>query len=137
MALIDNTTKREYVPHEPSEANGGPHWVEIRQLSGAEMDEAQDAKTAKVLDRLSTVIAGLQNLPDLGQTREKDSMEVRRQVYDPDILINHALQAWSYNEPLGEAPSKQLDAITRDWLWELIVEANTRPPVPSPGGELN
>jgi hypothetical protein len=132
MALIDKTTRRAHIPHEASEENGGPHWVDIRQLSGAEMDDASEARTDKVLARMSSVIAGLQNVPDLDKRTDKESMEVRRQTYDPDILINYALQAWSYSEPLGETPSRLLDAITRDWLWELIVEANTRPPASWP-----
>ena len=106
MALVDKTIKREYVPHEATEANGGPHWVDIRQLSGAEMDEAQDARTAKVLDRMGSMMAALDKLPD--PDRDKDSTEVRRQVYDPDILINHALQAWSYDDLLSDTLSHDL-----------------------------
>ena len=39
MAVVTNTGNKVYIPHEASEADGGPHWVEIRKLSGCEMEE--------------------------------------------------------------------------------------------------
>ena len=135
MGLIQGTAHKIQVPHEQSEANGGPHWVEIRKLSGSEMDEASQSQTTKVLERMGDMIATLQGTVREPTDKEKNSLVVRRMVYDPEVLIRHALVSWSYREEVGEDPGTQLDSITRDWLWETIVDENTYPPVPSPSGE--
>jgi len=137
MGLITGTAHKVDVPHERSEADGGPHWVEIRKLSGSDMDEANHSATAKVLDRMGEVLNSLPSSakPPTPTLEEQNSMAIRRAVYDPVILIKHALMSWSYHEEIGPDPGSQLDSITRDWLWELIVEENTHPPEPLPTGE--
>lgn len=137
MGLITGTAHKVKVPHEQSEADGGPHWMEIRKLSGSEMDEANHSATTKVLDRMVDIMGSLPQsaTPPTPTPEEKNSMAIRRAVYDPEVLIKHALIAWSYSEEVGPDPGSQLDSITRDWLWETIVEENTHPPEPLPIGE--
>tara|TARA_Y100000310_G_scaffold333905_2_gene412444 strand:+ start:15424 stop:15837 length:414 start_codon:yes stop_codon:yes gene_type:complete len=134
MGLISGTAHKVQVPHERSEADGGPHWIEIRKLSGAEMDEASHSQTTKVLERMGDMMGTLQGSAPTSTNEEKNSLAVRRMVYDPEILIHYALLSWSYREEVQENPGAQLDSITRDWLWEIIVDENTYPPVPSPYG---
>ena len=134
MGLIEGTYHKVHIPHEQTEEDGGPHWVEIRKLSGAEMDEASQSQTKQVLDRMGDVIGTLQGSAPTPTDEERNSLLVRRQVYDPEILIHHALRAWSYSQDVDGNPCGQLDAITRDWLWETIVDENTYPPVPLPSG---
>ena len=136
MALITGTTHKVYIPHEASEADGGPHWVEIRKLSGSEMDEAQASRMATIVERMGGLMAQMSGVrtPSEDTDKDKDSIETRRQLYDPEVLIDHALMAWSYQPAIDEHPGAQLDAVTRDWLWSVIVEENTRPPVLLPGG---
>jgi len=135
MGLIQGTAHKVQVPHEQTEENGGPHWVEIRKLSGSEMDEASQAQTQGILDRMGDMIGSLSSTtPPTMTDEEKNSLLVRRATYDPEVLIRHALVSWSYHEDKGPDPGSQLDAVTRDWLWETIVDENTHPPVPLPSG---
>ena len=134
MGLISGTAHKVHVPHEQSEADGGPHWVEIRKLSGSEMDEASQSQTKQVLERMGDMMSTLQGAAPTSTDEEKNSLAVRRMVYDPVILIRHALVSWSYNTEVPEDPGSELDNLTRDWLWETIVDENTSPPVPSPSG---
>ena len=134
MAVVTNTGHKVYIPHEQSEADGGPHWVEIRNLSGSEMDEAQQVKSIRILEQMGHLWGELRHHAPKSDKATKDSLEVRRHSYDHDVLIKHAPLACSYGE-LPEQPGHVLDAITRDWLWDTIVDENTRSPLPSPSGE--
>lgn len=128
MALVGNTSKREFIPHEAGE------WVEVRLLTGAEMDEAQDSQTKQVIAKLGDMIpSAIQNAQSNRQP--DDSIQARKLAYDSAILLHYAITAWSYDDPVRDNPGAQIDALTRDWLWEIIVEMNTRPPVSLPGGE--
>jgi hypothetical protein len=98
------------------------------------MDQAQESRTQKMMLRLEAMGDLVKNLPAQEAPKAPDSLTVRREAYDPDILIDHAVTGWSYQEPLNGAASQQLDARTRDWLWSVIVEANTRPPGSLPDG---
>lgn len=138
MAVVTNTAHKVYSPHESSEADGGPHWVEIRNLSGSEMDEAQQAKSLRVMEQMGHILKDLQGIKKTPEqleeeARTKNDIEVRRQVYDPDVLMRHALLSWSYGD-LPDNPGEVLDAVTRDWLWDTLVEENTRPPLLSLSG---
>ena len=134
MALITGTAHTVYIPHEASNDDGGPHWVEIRKLSGAEMDEAQASRMATLMERMGSLMTQMSGIRTPSEDADKDTIESRRQLFDPDVLIGYALVAWSYTTSIDGSPGAQLDAVTRDWLWDVIVEENTRPPVSSPGG---
>ena len=134
MALITGTAHKVYIPHEDSKADGGPHWVEIRKLSGSEMDEAQASRMATLMERMGSLMTQMNGMRTPSDDTDSDSIETRRQLYDPEVLIKHALVAWSYGADIDENPGGQLDAVTRDWLWGVIVEENTRPPASLPGG---
>ena len=127
MALIDKSPKRSDIPHEPGE------WVDLRLLSGAQMDKAQDSATTKMMAKMSDVLPLMKSLPQ-SDSKPDDSINTRRISYDPTILLESALAAWSYAEDVSSDTIEQLDAITRDWLWDTIVEQNTRPPAPLLGG---
>ena len=134
MAIITDASDKYDIPHEPGE------WVMLKRLSGAQMDEADHTNTTKVLERLGPILKTLgpeaQNMRD-GQKKDEDpdDIKTRRSGYDPGILIKYALVGWSYEEEPDDNPANMLDAITRDWLWDTIVEANTRPPASAPDGE--
>ena len=134
MALITGTAHKVYIPHEATEADGGPHWVEIRKLSGSEMDEAQASRMDTLMERMGNLMAQMNGMRTPSDNTDSDSVETRRQLYDPEVLIKHALVAWSYKVAIDGNPGAQLDAVTRDWLWNVIVEENTRPPASLPSG---
>ena len=98
------------------------------------MDEALEKNTEKVLARMENFSEGMANLTSSTTDEEKEDIAYRKQMYDPTILINYALKEWSYPVDMNN-PSEQLDGLTRDWLWQTIVEANTRPPALSLDGE--
>ncbi len=131
MAIITNETIRHDIPHEPGE------WVELKRLSGSQMDKAEEIVGTKAIQRLGPVMQELQGI-DLPEPKQKTPEQERatwRERYDPEFLINEALACWSYSDAIPDNPGAVLDGVTRDWLWDTIVLVNTRPPESSPGGE--
>ena len=131
MAIITDETDQYGIPHEPGE------WVELKKLSGRQMDKAEEIVGTKAIKSLGPVMQELQGI-DLPEPKAKTPEQERaawRERYDPEFLIKTALVKWSYTEELPDNPEEILDGITRDWLWEFIVEQNSRPPALSPGGE--
>ncbi len=134
MAIVTDESTRFPIPHEPDE------WMMLKRLSAVQMDIADQAGTAKVMERIAPIMAALgpdapkQALADVAEA-DPDDIKTRRAAYDPETLINMALTGWSYDEEVEYATVSQLDTATRDWLWDTIVQENTRPPAPAPGGE--
>ena len=135
MAIITDETTRYMIPHEAI----AREWVELKKLSGAQMDDADQVNTAKAMERIGPIMAALgpDALKAQAQAKDEDpdDIKTRRAGYDPATLINYALLGWSYDEEITPENVSRLDAITRDWLWDTIVEENTRPPQSAPGGE--
>jgi len=121
--LIDRTRKERLdVPHESGE------WVEIRQLTGAELDEASDKVTNKMMAQFGPNLESLMKVSR--QAREQEvaaSADDRKQLYDADTVLNSAEVGWSYGAPVSPDNIALLDAVTRDWLWAEVVKRNTRP----------
>ena len=118
--LVDKSkTERLDIPHEPGE------WIDIRAVTGAELDESGDQVTTKVVhqfaDQLSSILSARRD-PD--QKKSSD----RKAGYDPAILLNYAITAWSYPVPVTKDSIALLDGKTRDWIWEEVVNRNTIPP---------
>ena len=123
--LIDrNQLERLSVPHELGE------WVDIRALTGAEMDRASDVMTEKALKQFGDSLEAIMNV---SSKKTEATTQNRKQGYDPTTLLNCAVAAWSYHLPVSRDSIELLDAITREWLWEQIVERNTRPPANANG----
>ena len=116
MALVGREIERVEIPHEDGQ------WVELRALSGAELDEAERRNTRRVLEMVQGVDLG--SIPTTGQ--DPDERERRRAAYEPETLIRHALVGWSYAEPCDDEHKALLDAPTRAWLVEAILERNVR-----------
>lgn len=128
MALIDKTGVRHDVPHEPGE------WIEVRQLTAFELDEAEDTRQSKVVEQFADKMEQLKSITG-GSPDDKETIEQRRTSYDPLVLLKYGIQTWSYKPPVSRTNIELLDSVTRNWLWNLIVEENTRPPAPKPGGD--
>ena len=130
MGLINSEPTKVDIPFEPGE------WIKLRPLSGREMDQARAARLSYHADQFEKFSAMLSSLPQNGASAAPDdNPESRREAYDPDTLICFAVREWSYTAPITDDPASLLDARTRDWLWTVIVEQNTRPLESSPDGE--
>ena len=124
MALVDvSKTGKLDIPHEPGE------WIEVRPLLASEMDAARDAR----LKRLMGVWAGGE-IPKTPRGDERDereeTAETRASAYNPETLLGYAVVGWSYDHvftPGVQEHIELLDAATRDWLHQELVERNTRP----------
>jgi len=116
MALVGRETERVEVPHEPGQ------WVELRALSGAELDQAERRNTRRVLE----MVQGMDLVGITAPAQEADERERRQASYDPETLIKHAVVAWSYEQPCDDEHKTLLDAPTRTWLAEAILDRNVR-----------
>ena len=113
MLIRPDTAKvRREIPHEPGE------WVEIRPLTGVELDQARQVTTDKAMAMVAHFPPGyLDSLPKPEGTAETEP--------DAATLIKYGLVDWSYQEsfsggsrsvPVEETTVALLDGKTRDWL---------------------
>ena len=114
MLVTDKRTEWE-IPHEP-----GQHMT-FRPLSGSELDEAERAATKRILD----MAQGL-DLSKLSTTQDVSDRDTRRTKYDADILIKYGVVDWSYQAECDETTKRDLDARTRDWARDIILDMNVR-----------
>jgi hypothetical protein len=103
------------IPHEPGQR------MTFRPLSGSELDEAERAATKRILD----MAQGL-DLSKLATSQDVSDRDTRRTKYDAEILIKYGVVAWSYQAECDEANKGQLDARTRDWARDRILDMNVR-----------
>lgn len=112
--LAGRKEKRD-VPHEEGA------WIEFRTLSGRELDEAQQAASARGIELLSKIEPGA--LQALQSNRQEATAPP---ALDKDILIRYGVVAWSILEPCTDENKAMLDAQTREWCASVITEMNTR-----------
>jgi len=124
--IVGNTIESIEIPHEPG------NFIEIRQLSGLELDDARNVQSISSLKRLgalgSEVIDMIRSGPsDEVKTTEPDPKE----LYDKAFVIKHAVQGWhgpNYdNLPCTTENKLLLDETTVNWIFGIIVEKNTIP----------
>jgi len=122
MGLV-NTSAIEtlQVPHEPGE------WVGIRSLLATEMDEAKEVRMKRVMDLWGDSLPSMSAVSNQQSGETEETLAQRVGQYDALTLLKYAVVSWSYEAPVGLEQVERLDAITRDWLVEEIVQRNTRP----------
>lgn len=125
--MLVGKTERRDIPHEVGQ------WFEFRQLSGVELDEAEQVQTKASLAMISGLDeAALASLrAQAGTAREGPAPD----KYDKATLLKYAVAGWSYGEPCTLANVAKLDALTRDWAVGVVLEMNTRPLAITSGGE--
>lgn len=113
MGLVIGTQHRVTVPHEPGE------WVDIRKLSGIEMDQAAQEHVTQTMKRFE----GL----DLSKIPQPSATEVasRPTEYHAEFVLHAAVTGWSYSDDVDVT---QLDASTWSWLLGVVLAENIRPP---------
>ena len=121
MGLIDTSqTETLEHPYEPGE------WVTIRPMLAPEMDEAQEKRAKHMMAVYGDLIEGMTRNQAAGPASPQTPAN-RVAAYDADVLLTHAITAWSYAAPVEPESIERLDAGTRAWLAEEIVLRNTRP----------
>ena len=121
MALVGKTERRD-IPGEPGE------WMEFRQLTGGELDEAEAVQTHRSLSMVKgldpAAMSAIRTDPGVPVVAVPDPAA----AYDKDTLVQYGVVAWSYSEPCDAEHKRLLEAATRDWAASAIVEMNVRPP---------
>ena len=113
--MLVGKTERRDIPHESG------NWMEFRQLSGLELDEAEAAAMLKALALVKGLDAGA-----MATLQAQAGAQEQEQSHDKDTLVCHGIAAWSYPEPCDEENKRKLDAVTRDWAAAVILEMNVR-----------
>lgn len=128
--MLVGKTERRDIPHEDGE------WIEFRQLSGVELDEAEEAQTKRSL----SLIAGLDEAA-LGALRSQQAGAAPSgespDRFDKTYLLRRAVTGWSYPDDCTLANVDKLDAATRDWAVGVVLEMNTRPLASTPASGAN
>jgi len=115
VRVTDKQIERD-IPHEPGQR------MTFRPLSGDELDEAERAATRHVVES----VAGI-DLSGIKRPDEEPSQEDRRHTqYDASIIVKYGVVAWSYEFECNNANKRLLDAHTRNWARDVILEMNTR-----------
>lgn len=116
--LVGTDTERIEIPHESGQ------WMEFKLLSGHELDEAEQAQTKRFLRMVAGMDAG--TLDAMRGMSGAQAGDVRPDTYDKDKLVEYGVVGWSYDQPCGTAQKAKLDARTRNWAVDIILERNTR-----------
>lgn len=115
MSLVGKEKIRKDIPGEPGE------WMEFRELSGSELDEADRVATRHIIDMMQGV-----DLSALKTPTEVDETRRRQAAYDADVLIKYGVVTWSYEEPCTEENKRLLASATRNWARDVILDMNLR-----------
>ena len=115
MGIVGLQRIRRDIPGEPGQ------WMEFRELSGSELDEADRVATRRVIDMMQGV-----DLSSLKTPTEVDETKRRQAAYDPDVLIQYGVVGWSYEEPCTPENKRLLTSATRNWARDVILDMNLR-----------
>lgn len=133
--IVGRITDKVEIPHEP-----GNYFI-FRQLSGVEVDDAREARSRKILQKINSV-----DRETMAAFREnKDEAVVLpteippKDLYDWEYMIEKAVVGWEgpdYNDIAVDGENKTLlDAKTREWAVDYICEKNFIPLVKSTTSE--
>ena len=103
--------------------------IGIRRLTGPEMDEAEDARQAKILSRYAGVDMGSVQQTLTPAEKDEAASKARYLKYDRDVLCRHAIIAWGYDVPVTPENIANLDAGTRDLVARAVVDQEVPPEV--------
>lgn len=115
--MLAGRTEERDVPHAPG------HKFTFQTLSARQLDEAEQNQVRGAMRMMAGIdtSAMRQSLEGLQtQRNEADS-------YDKDTLVRYGVVAWTLEEPCDEENKGKLDARTRNWAAQVVVEMNVRP----------
>ena len=122
MGLVTHIPpKRVYVPEEDGQ------WVEIRKLSGSQLNKARRAAATAAIQQAREFGGDLFAVISRADPREiRDVVQQPEHGLDPDTLLHAAVVAWSYADPIDAEHLDALDSETREWLVREIAKFSTR-----------
>ncbi len=134
--LIRNQSRKLDVPDAIAGKPG--QWVEVRLLSGSQMDRARDACSERAIAKAKML--GAEFLRSIQERRAGDApaalIAEKASDYDADELVNAAFVDSSEGALLeGEKASDVLDEATRNWLAAEVEAMNVRPLPKPPASE--
>lgn len=122
------------IPHEPGS------WIRIRELSGFELEEAEDAQQKAVIERLGAIDPiSMKNFREGRMGSEEpesppasppvqapnDDLPDRNSYHLP-TLFRLSIVGWSYETPCTDENKVRLDRKTNEWLADEIIKFNIR-----------
>ena len=129
--IVGNNPIPLNVPHEPDNI------IIIRNLSGFELDEAQEIASDKALKKYTSMREFMDTVSDddaaqrRAQEMVSDGAQPVRDIkldYDKEYCITNSIIGWSgpnYDGvELNHINKCQLDKSTNDWLFDLIIKRN-------------
>lgn len=111
--LTSRSRMKLSIPNEPGQ------WVVIRRLSGCQLEEAEEARTAKVRQQLVALgkdaIDALSAFatPD-GRAQVEAAAKDPANDYDWETVLRYGIVEWSYSDPVTAEDIADLDKATRD-----------------------
>lgn len=129
--IVGKRIDKVEVPHEPGS------YIHIRELSGLELDEAQEIRSNHSLKKYAEL--GKETLDALRDTNSSNNEELAQARlaaaqadpkfdYDWQYIIDKAVVGWNgpaYDDVEFNDDNKKLfDKTTRDWLVEVIILRN-------------
>ena len=123
--IVGSRTANLEIPHEKG------NFIEIRELSGPELDNAQDIKSDKVMKKYGSI--GAEALASLRSTNGAEPIAQPeldpKDEYDKEYCITNAIVNWSGtnydNIPCNNENKLKLDKTTFDWIFAEIIKRNT------------
>ncbi len=114
--LTGRIVKQVDIPHEPGE------WLKLRLLPGKKLDEARELKQRQTLAGLREM--GVDIWREFTAERGGDSPATQDPLtyYDVDTLLRAGIVGWSYEEKVTPQAIEDLDAQTRRWAAETLLQ---------------
>lgn len=132
--IVGNRIDKVEVPHEPGS------YIHIRELSGMELDEAQEIRSNTSLKKYASLgKETIEVLRNGGSTNDEELAAARLAAmqadpkldYDWQYIIDKAVVGWhgpAYDDiEFNDENKKLFDKTTRDWLVEVIILRNVVP----------
>ena len=109
--LTSGVVRRVELPHEPGQ------WVEVRQLSGSQLERAREARSLRAIEiarAMGPELLGAQ----ISTEDRAAAVAVRDPLndYDRTMLLLAGITAWSYQEPVSPDSIADLDDETMELI---------------------
>lgn len=109
--IVKNVKRKLELPHEEGQ------FIEIRQLSYRELEEARESRREKVITRAAQMGPEMMaNLPSTDREDIKKAIEDPLNEFDIDVLLEKGIVSWSYPEKVSKENIWLLDEETAQFV---------------------